>query len=177
MKKSKVIRLLCAIGLLCAAIITVSLWTGCQTTTTINPDGTTNTVKYVDPVRLQQAKDALEPAASSVLRRAIIRSPEHAKEIGDYARAVGTVFKQMAVNKNFTPEYLIDAANKATMTLQATAPPEVIDAKNAAVALYKIFLSDQLMVALPANKWQLAICQLFYESVDQALKDAGQPGI
>ena len=90
---------------------------------------------------------------------------------------MGTVFKQMAVNKNFTPEYLIDAANKATMTLQATAPPEVIDAKNAAVALYKIFLSDQLMVALPANKWQLAICQLFYESVDQALKDAGQPGI
>lgn len=167
-------------GLLLAVVMGVavaSFTTGCKTTTTVNPDGTTNVVKYVDPVKLQQAKDALEPAASSVLRRAIIRSPNHAKEIGDYARAVGTVFKQMVVNKNFTPEYLIDAANKATTKLQENAPAEVIDAKNAAIALYKIFLSDQVMVKIPDNQWQLAICQLFYESIDQALKDAGQAGI
>jgi len=174
MKKYKVL------GLLCAAIVGITLLsmsTGCKTVTTVNPDGTTNVVKYIDPVKLQQAKDALEPAASSVLRRAIIRSPQHAKEIGDYARAVGSVFKKMAVNKQFSPEYLIDAANKATADLQVNAPAEVIDAKNAAIALYKIFLSDQAMIKIPDNQWQLALCQLFWESIDQALKDAGQAGV
>ena len=105
---------------------------GCKTATTVNPDGTTNIVKYIDPVKLQQAKDALEPAASSVLRRAILRSPQHAVEISAYARAVGGVFHKMVVNKQFSVVYLIDEANKATAGLQTTAPAEVIDAKNAA---------------------------------------------
>ena len=164
----------------CAAALLVTLMftsTGCKTTTTINPDGTTNVVKYIDPVKLQQAKDAIEPAASSVLRRAILRSPQHAVEISTYARAVGSVFCKMNATKNFSPVYLIDEANKATAGLQATAPPEIIDAKNAAIALYKIFLGDQLMVKLPDNQWAIAVCQLFCESIDQALKDAGQPGI
>jgi len=148
------------------------LVTGCKTT-----HNGTNVVVTIDPVKLQQAKDALEPAASSVLRRAILRSPDHAVEISAYARAVGSVFCKMNANKNFTPIYLIDELNKATAPLQAKASPEIIDAKNAAIALYKIFLGDQLMVALPDNQWAIAICQLFCESVDQALKDAGQPGI
>jgi len=33
------------------------------------------------------------------------------------------------------------------------------------------------MVTIPGNQWQIAVCQLFCESIDQALKDAGQPGI
>lgn len=159
------------IPILILSSTTVAL-TGCKTTTS-----GTNVVSAIDPVKLQQAKDAIVPAASSVLRRAILRSPEHAVEIATYARAVGSVFCRMNATKNFSPVYLIDEANKATAGLQSTAPPEIIDAKNAAIALYKIFLGDQLMVALPDNQWQIAVCQLFCESIDLALKDSGQPGI
>lgn len=164
----------CALALLALLLLPS---TGCKTTTTVNPDGTTNVVKYIDPIKLQQAKDAIEPAASSVLRRAILRSPDHAVEISTYARAVGSVFRKMATTRQFSPVYLIDEANKATAGLQTTAPPEIIDAKNAAIALYKIFYGDQLMVAIPEDKWAMAISQLFWESIDQALKDAGQPGV
>jgi len=158
-----------SLTLLTTALVTT---TGCTTVTT-----GTNVVTVIDPVRLQQAKLAIEPAVSSVLRRVMLRSPQHVVEIGNYARAVGTVFCQMAANRNFSPAYLIAAADKATLDLQATAPPEIIDAKNAAIALYQIFLVDKLMVSLPRDQWQLAICQLFCESINQALKDAGQPGI
>lgn len=151
---------------------TTVVMTGCKTVT----DGT-NVVTTIDPVKLQQAKDAIVPAASSVLRRAILRSPEHAVEIATYSRAVGTVFCRMAKSRTFDPAFLITEMDKATAPLQATAQPEIIDAKNAAVALYKIFLNDKLMVSLPENQWATAVCQLFCEAIDQALKDAGQPGI
>jgi len=149
---------------------TAVVMTGCTTVT----QGT-NVVKVIDPVKLQQAKDAIVPAASSVLRRAILRSPEHAVEIATYSRAVGSVFCRMAKTQTFDPAYLITQLDQATASLQATASPEIIDAKNAAVALYKIFLNDKLMVSIPNNQWQIAICQLFCEAIDQALKDAGQP--
>jgi len=168
------------LGLLLAAAVILSLTTmttGCKTTTVVNPDGTTNIVKVIDPVKLQQAKDALVPVVSSVLRRAIARSPDHAAEIGNYARAIGQVFCKMVAEKKFTADYLIDAADKATQSLQANVPPEVIDMKNAAIALYKIFLSDQLMVTVPDNAWAMNVSQLFCESIDQALKDSGQPGV
>ena len=168
------------LGLLLAAVVTLSLTmmtTGCKTTEVINPDGSTNIVKVVDPVKLQQAKDALVPVVSSVLRRAIARSPEHAAEIGNYSRAIGQVFCKMVTEKKFTPDYLIDAADKDTQGLQANVPPEIIDMKNAAIALYKMFLSDQVMVAIPDNAWAMNVSQLFCESIDQALKDSGQAGV
>ena len=151
---------------------TAVVLTGCTTVT----EGT-NVVKVIDPVKLQQAKDAIVPAASSVLRRAILRSPEHAVEIATYSRAVGNVFCRMVATRTFDPGHLITEMDRVTASLQATAQPEIIDAKNAAVALYKIFLNDKLMVTIPGNQWQIAVCQLFCESIDQALKDAGQPGI
>lgn len=165
-----------------ALLVTAStLITGCKTTqqVTTNPDGTTvtNVVKYVDPVRIQQAEAVIEPAASRVLRRAIKRSPEHAQEIGDYARAIGGIFCKMKADNNFSVEYVVDAADKATQRFQDIAKDEIIDAKNAAVALYKVFASDQLVWQLPDNQWLKSICDVFCNSIDTALKDSGQPGI
>lgn len=167
-------KTLIALFLLAALALPVALTnTGCTTTGT-----GTNAVTTIDPVKLQQAQAAIEPAAASVLRRAILNSPQHAKEIGDYARAVGGVFCQMkANNNNFTPQYLIDSVNTATANLQANAPAEVIDAKNAAIALYKIFFADNLTVQIPANGWPSAVTGLFCDAIDQALKDAGQVGV
>lgn len=173
------------IGLLTAAIAIVytsTLLTGCKTASkvTTNPDGTTvtNVVKYVDPVRIQQAEAVIEPAASRVLRRAIQRSPEHAVEIGDYARAIGGIFCQMIAKNNFSVEYVVDAADKATANLPTLAKnDEILDAKNSAVALYKVFAADQLSWQLPDNAWLKAICNVFCNSIDTALKDSGQAGI
>lgn len=173
MKKSLITLVLGATLLLGIAFIN----TGCRTVTEVKPDGTTNIVKVIDPVRLQQAEAVIEPAASRVLRRAIKRSPEHAQEIGNYARSIGGIFCKMIEQNNFSVEYVVDAADKATQELQNAANDDIIDAKNAAVALYKVFAADQLVYELPDNQWLKAICNVFCNSIDMALKDSGQPGI
>jgi hypothetical protein len=111
-----------------------------------------------------------------VLRRAIANSPQHAIEIGNYARAVGGVFCQMEANNNFTPTYLVDAANRATAGLQTNVDQAIIDAKNAVIAIYKIAFSDQLTWQLPNNIWPKAVAGTICASVNQALIDSGQPG-
>lgn len=166
-----------ALGSLVALLFAVALIdTGCKTASSVT-NGVTNTVTYVDPVRIQQAEAVIEPAASRVLRRAIKHSPEHAKEIGDYARAIGSIFCQMLDQNNFSVEYVVDAADKATQKFQGAASDDVIDAKNSAVALYKVFAADQLVWQLPNNQWLKSICAVFCNSIDTALKDSGQPGV
>lgn len=172
MKIFKILSFLAAIVL---AAYVLGAVTGCVTKP--GPGPSTNTVSTVDPVKLQQAKSAITPVVSGVIRRAILNSPQHAADIGNYARAVGSVFCNMLANKNFTPTYLIDAANAATLRYQWAASPDLIDAKNAVLALYQIFYADKLTVELPDNQWLVAVCGLFCDSVDQALKDAGQPGV
>jgi hypothetical protein len=147
--------------------------TGCKTTTV---PGTTNVVTVLDPVKVQQIRDVVEPAASSVLRRAIARSPQHAVEIGNYARAIGKVFCQMNANNNFTPTYLVDAANAATAGLQEGVGQDIIDAKNAAIAIYKIAYGDQLTWQLPDKVWPKAVAGTICNSINQALLDSGQAG-
>jgi len=146
--------------------------TGCKTV-----NNGTNVTTTLDFLKLERAKDALVPAVSSALRRAIIRSPDHADEIAGYARAIGRVFREMAETKTFSSAYLISTINEATMQLQTKMPPEAIDAKNAAIALYKIFLEDRTTAGIPDEHWSIAVCELFYESIDLALKDAGKPGL
>lgn len=145
--------------------------TGCKTTTV-----GTNVVTTLDPVKVQQIQDAIEPVFSAVLRRAIANSPQHAKEIGTYARAVGRVFCQMSANNNFTPTYLVDAANQATAGLQAGVDQTIIDAKNAVIAIYKIAYGDQLTWQLPNKVWPQAVASTICNSINQALQDSGQPG-
>ena len=128
-------------------------------------------------MRIKQAQAAIEPAVSSVLRRAIKNSPTHAQEIGDYSRAIGSVFCQMAAKNNFSVDYLVVAVDAATLKYQAVMNENILDAKNALVALYKIFAADQLTWQLPDNQWLKSICELFCNSIDTALKDAGQVGI
>lgn len=167
----KLIALFASLTVL-ASLLTLSVVsTGCVTTT----DGT-NVVTTLDPVKVQQIQDAVEPVFSSVLRRAIANSPQHAAEIGNYARAVGGVFCKMEANNNFTPTYLIDAANQATAAHQANAPQEIIDAKNAVIAIYKIAYGDQLTWQLPDKVWPKAVASTICNVVNQALVDSGQTG-
>lgn len=163
----------CAVIAALSLIAVLPITTGCKTVT---QPGTTNIVTTIDPVRLQQIRDVVEPAASSVLRRAIANSPQHAEEIGMYARAVGSVFCKMDAANNFKPEYLIDAANTATAGLQVGVDQAIIDAKNAVIAVYKIAYSDQLTWQLPTNVWPRAVAGTLCNSINQALVDSGQAG-
>lgn len=144
--------------------------TGCAT----NP---TTGVKTIDPAKLAKVKLVVEPAGASVLRRAIVNSPQHSVEIGNYARAVGGAMCQAVGNQSFTPLTIANAVDQATQGLQANVSPDVIDAKNALLSLYAILYDDQLTVSLPNDQWPSAVLGIICDSVDLALKDAGQRGV
>lgn len=151
---------------------------GCMTTYVPDATGTNYTaVQVIDPVKLANISAAIEPAASAVLRRAMINSPQHAPQIVLYATAIGRIFCQAQQTQQFSPLLLIAQADVATLTLQTNLPPEVIDAKNAALAIYKIAFNEKLTVTVPTNGWPYAVCGIFCDSIDRALKDAGQPGV
>lgn len=150
--------------------------TGCVHTPVVT-NGVTNIVTTIDPVKLDQVKAAVEPAAASVLRRAILNSPQHSAEIGNYGRAVGQALCKAVAKQSITPAAILAAIDVATQGLQSNVPPEVIDGKNAALALYRILWDDKLTILLPDNQWPNAVLSVFCDSIDLALKDAGQLGV
>lgn len=172
--RSESIALVCVFAFIVSFLALMAFTPGC--TTVPGPDGT-NTVTVIDPVKLARVETILEPGVASVLRRALARSPQHGPEIANYARAFGGVFCQAQQNQQFSPDIILAAADAATMPLQTNAPPELIDGKNMALALYRLLWNDKLTVSVPTNGWPYAVCTLFCNSVDRGLKDAGYPGV
>lgn len=162
-----------------AALCCALLAAGCVSTRQVDPaTGQTNVIKAVDPVRLKQIREIIEPGAASVLRRAIRRSPEHAQEITDYARAVASIFCEMQASGNFSVDSLVAAADRATARLQAEAVGEgdwvedVIDGKALLIGVYKAAAGDDLTWQLPDNAWLREVTALICGSITQALTDA-----
>jgi hypothetical protein len=137
--------------------------------TLLQPDGT----RVYDPVKTAQVKAALEPVVIGGFGVLLQDKPRS----GDYLRAFGGVFCQMASSGNFTPEYLIDAANKATLPLQAGADPLILLAKDTTIALYKLNYGQRFIAELPESEWPRHVADLFCETIDRALKNAGQAGV
>jgi hypothetical protein len=166
-------------------ILSILIAVGCatkQTTSTVTyPDGSTvvvtNTVKVVDPIKLNKVAQTLQPLLSTVITRAIRNSPEHSAQIANYVRALGTAFYYVRSSQRFSPAEVLSAVDGATAGLQANVPQDIIDAKNAALSLYNVLLDDKLTVEVPANGWPMAIVNAFYNAIDIGLKDAGQNGI
>ena len=146
--------------------------TGCLFPTT---GSGTNAVTTLDTNKLAQVQAVVEPLLSSVIRRVIANSPQHSAEIASYVGAIGSVCCQMTANNNFTPTYLVDALEKATAGLQLGVDQDIIDAKNAVVAIYKIAYADQLTVSLGNGVWPRAVLGTLCDSVNQALSDSGLP--
>jgi hypothetical protein len=177
--KTGAIRLSLMLGLATLAFVVVALilpTIGCVHTPVVT-NGATNIVTTIDPVKLQKVERVVELNAASVVRRVINNSPQHSKEIADYARAVGSVFCQASANGQVSPEAIILAADQATQGLQAGVDPLIIDGKNGIESLYVLFFDDSLTVQLPDNKWPKAVCDTICNTIDKALKDAGQPGV
>lgn len=173
----KFISILSATVLAVAVLSVINLTTGCVHTPVVT-NGVTNIVTTIDTNKLQQVQAAVEPAAASAIRRAILNSPQHAQEIGDYARAVGKSLCKAVSTQSISPNNIVSGVELATQGLQVqNLPPEVIDAKNALLAVYSILYNDKLTVQLPNNQWPYAVLQTICDSLDQALKDAGQTGI
>ena len=144
--------------------------TGCTTT-----GSGTNAVTVIDTNKLAQVQAVVEPLLSSVIRRVVANSPQHSVEIANYVGAVGGVCCQMTASNDFTPTYLIAALDKATAGLQTGVDQDIIDAKNAIVAIYKIAYSDQLTVSLGNGVWPRAVLGTLCDSVNQALSDSSLP--
>jgi hypothetical protein len=150
--------------------------TGCTTAQT-QPDGTV--AQVYDPVKTQAVKDALQAPLQSATRRIIMNSPQHSEEIARYFRSVGAVFCAMKDSGQFDPTTLVAGLDKAL-------PPQLaneelaqylLDFKVTASALYNQFWNDRFRAELPADQWPYQVADLFCASIDQGLKDAGQPGV
>lgn len=159
-------------SVLLLSIMSLLLTMGCKTT---QPDGQ---VVY-DPVKTAQVKEALEPVVRIPVRRVIMNSPQHSKEIALYFRSVGGVFCRMAAEKQFDPTTL-------TVELQKLLPPKVlenqdvqalIDLKVAFEKLYKLYWNDRLRADFPPEGYLVNVCDFFCTSIGNGLKDAGEPGI
>ncbi len=169
---NRIYSVLAAVAVIAAGVFTIPMTTGCKSVT-----NGTNVVVVIDQQKLADVKAALDPVLASVLRRVILNSPDHAVEIAGYARSVGRAFVQIQTSRTFSPADVIKVVNDLTTGLQAGLPGEVIDAKNAAIALYKILWNDKLMVSIPNGGWMDAVSSVFEEVINQALVDSGQPGL
>ena len=138
----KTTKLLC--GLFTASLLVLP---ACKST-----DPTTGEKKF-DPVKTEQVKAAIEPLVAGGVRRVIANSPQHADDIASYFRNLGTVFCKMRDSGQFSPDYLVAEADKATAPLQAKVDQYAIDLKNGVLSLYRIFYADRLRAELPPDKW------------------------
>lgn len=166
----KTVSPLIAVGL-SGALLAGGL-TGCKTR---QPDGTV----VFDPVKTQNVKDALQAPIERAAARIIVNSPQHSAEIAKYFAAVGLVFCEMKDSGQFDPTTLLAGLDRA---LPANVGSDetfqyLLDFKSAAAALYKQFWNDRFRAELPPDQWPYQVADLFCASIDQALKDAGQPGI
>lgn len=152
---------------LVAAVAVLSIGIGCKT---INP--TTGEKEY-DPAKTEAVVAAVSLPASSAIRRALNRSPQHATEIATYIRAAGMVFQEMTVTKKFDPADLLKALDQMVVIKNDT----IIDLKNVAVALYSIFWAQRFQAELAPDAWMLHVANTFATAIDRGLKDAGMLGL
>lgn len=155
----KTIIALLTVGLLATLLL------GCKTT------------GVYDPVKTEQVKAAVTPVIASVVRRVIVNSPQHSDEIALYLRAVGSVFCSASASGSLGPEQVLAALDAATAGLQTGVEPEIIDAKNVLLALYRINYADRFKAELPADQWPKNVADVICAAIDQGLKDAGKPGV
>jgi len=150
---------------------------GCVNTPVVGPNGQTNIVRTIDPVKLDKVKSTVEPIAASVIRRAIANSPQHSAEIANYVRAVGSVCCRAVASGQVSPDSLLKAADAATQGLQANVSADINKKKNGLLAFYNVMFDYALTVQIPANGWPDAVLQIFCDSIDRALRDSGQTGV
>ena len=152
---------------LVAAVAVIAIGIGCKT---LNP--ATGQKEY-DPAKTSAVVQAVSVPASSAIRRALNRSPQHAAEIGQYLRAAGNVFREITVTKEFDPI-------KVAMKLDAIIVIKndtIIDMKNLGIALYSIFYSQRLRAELAPDAWMIHVADTFATAIDRGLKDAGMVGL
>lgn len=154
-------RLMAAVAVLAIGI------TGCKT---LNP--TTGEREY-DPAKTSAVVQAVSVPASSAIRRALNRSPQHAAEIAKYLRAAGTVFQEITVTKEFDPVAVALKLDAIVVIKNDT----IVDMKNLGIALYSIFWSQRLRAELAPDAWMIHVANTFATAIDRGLKDAGMTGL
>lgn len=146
---------------------------GCSTGCKTGADGK----RTIDIVKVDQAKALIEPVAAGALRRALQNSPEHAPKLAQYAASVAGVFCTMTLSNSFQPEFLIAEVDKfADPELAKIGDGYLVDIKNTAIGLYKVFYGDRFRAEVPPDQWLHLVCEFFCDAITQGLTDAGYPG-
>lgn len=161
------------IGFGALALLVLSL--GCKTTDPLTGK------KVYDPVKTAKVQEAVKPVLQTAVSQAIARNTNDAVVIAGYLRGVGTIFCQMHRDKKFAPEYLASEINSRLSGLLTSLKPDtqlwVLTAKNLMVALYGIRFADRANADIPEDGYLAFLSELFCNSINQGLLDAGQPGV
>lgn len=155
------------VRLVAVAVFAGVIGLGCKTL------NTETGVREYDPAKTEAVVQAIAVPASSAIRRALNRSPQHATEIANYIRTAGMVFQEMTVTKKFDPIELVKALDAIIIVKNDT----ILDLKNVAVALYSIFYAQRLQAELAPDAWMLHVANTFATAIDRGLKDAGMLGL
>ena len=91
----------------------------------------------IDPIKVEKVKAAIEPVVTIVVARVVKKN----KDTALYFSAASDVFCKIKETKEFAPEFVVDALNRATEGLIAN--QDVNDAKILIISLYKITAADK----------------------------------
>jgi len=131
-----------------------------------------------DPVRTEKVTAAAQTLVTVSLRAVLAnQSPGTRVKLGNYYRAVGSVFCQMEAEGKFSPDFLIGSLNNATAGLQSGLDQDVLAIKDGIIALYQGFYADRFNAELDPEKWPIFVARTMCASVNTALVDTGLPPV
>jgi len=161
------------IGFLSLALVIFAL--GCKTTDPLTGN------KVYDPVKTAKIHEAVKPILQTAVSQIIARNTNDAVVISGYFRGVAEVFCQMDRDKQFSPESLAQQVGERLNGVISSLKPDqqlwILTAKNLIVALYGIRFADRNNADIPEDGYLSFLSKLFCQSIDQGLKDSGQPGV
>lgn len=150
------------------ALIMVGGTIGCTTT-----DPNTGQVVY-DPVTTENVKSAVKPFTTSLVRRVILDTKESDREkVASYFRSVGVVFCS-AGDQSLSVSDIVKGANELRLDIDNASL--IYDAKGLMVGLLEIW-SRKNQLEMNPEKWPYHVCDIFCQSIDQALVEAEFEGV
>lgn len=164
MKRNQLWALALCVGIILSPL-GASLLTGCKT------------AGVYDPVKTEKVEAIVTPFVTTSVQMVFANNPQIKTDLGDYFRAFGGVFKSMVDTSQFSPTYLVTAADSATQKWQGKLPANALMAKNGVIALYRVLYSGSADAPLDPSKAPLHVATVIAAGIDQALKDAGLPGL
>lgn len=118
----------------------------------------------IDIVKVEKVKAAIEPVVTVVIARVVKKN----KDTALYFSVVSDVFCKIKETKEFAPEFVIDALNKATENLIIN--QDVNDAKTLIISLYKITAADKGRSNVSEDVFLTSLVDVLCNSIREGVK-------